>query len=142
MSTSRHDLLVDNHDWLYTATFVGYDAHPGWRPRSILPEVNPGGGGGGKRRQRKRVPARIVPHPGPCLIDLWTGQTVARNATEKAEVEPHSSAGKIIKVRSHEAERGTGRDFAGHRQPNPRHFPCCSIFPPHAALYNLQALVV
>lgn len=60
----------------------------------IFPEGTPGGGG---RRQRK-FPAVIVPHPGPCLIDLWTGQLVARNAV--VEDDPAASSGKSIKVRS------------------------------------------
>lgn len=52
----------------------------------------------GRRRKRLRA-AVIVPHPGPCLIDLWTGQVVARNAEAASANPPSSSLGKNVKVR-------------------------------------------
>lgn len=99
LATGRQSAMSDKPPRPFSVTMsVAVGAHS-----LNFPEGNPsggeGGGGGavgGKRRERKRVPARIVPHPGPCLIDLWTGQTVARNPAEK----PHSSTGKVIKVQS------------------------------------------
>lgn len=60
---------------------------------NVFPE---GASGGGGRRQTKSL-AAIVPHPGPCLIDLWTGQVVARNAVVE-DVGPVAAPGKSIKV--------------------------------------------
>lgn len=51
---------------------------------------------GGTRRVRTR-PAGLVPRASPCLIDLWTGKIVARNALETS---PLSPSGKAIKARS------------------------------------------
>eukprot|EP00903_Cladosiphon_okamuranus_P019584 g18012.t1 len=60
---------------------------------------NDGSGGGGMRTQKKRLRAPgIVPHPGPCLIDLWTGQMVARNAETESASQTSSSSGKTVKV--------------------------------------------
>ncbi|CAM9144435.1 unnamed protein product, partial [Scytosiphon promiscuus] len=56
---------------------------------------------GGRGRRKRKSPASMVPHPGPCLIDLWTGQTVARNAVE---VSSSSTSGRIVKV-DDEADR-------------------------------------
>lgn len=62
----------------------------------IFLEGTPGGGGG---RQRK-CPTAIVPHPGPCLIDLWTGHVVARNAVVEDDGLTAASGKPLIKVRS------------------------------------------
>ncbi|CAM9196384.1 unnamed protein product, partial [Ectocarpus sp. 12 AP-2014] len=42
---------------------------------------------GGTRRLRTR-PAALVPRSSPCLIDLWTGKIVARNALETSPLSP------------------------------------------------------
>lgn len=69
----------------------------------VAPErtLNDDSGSGGVARQRKRLrAAATVPHPGPCLIDLWTGQVVARSAEAEVSSPPASSSGKkTVKVR-------------------------------------------
>ena len=63
--------------------------------------LNDGSGGGGMGKQRKRLrAATTVPHPGPCLIDLWTGQVVARNAETEGDNSSSRSSGKIVKVQN------------------------------------------